>query len=161
LWKKVLILHILRHAKTSQESSTGLDIDRQLLEKGEKQAALLAEYLVGLSQIDIHCSTSARTRKTFDIISQKVQYDSIHFSQDLYLCSHLELLFYINQVKSTKDLLLIGHNNGLSDFVSYLTGEFIDLKTCQYCCLEIKLDSWQELSGGAAKLISTFRPDVD
>lgn len=154
-------LHLLRHAKTNQVSSTGLDIDRQLLEKGEKQAAIMADYLKDLSQIDIHCSSSARTRRTFDIISRKIQFDSIHFSQELYLCSHLELLSYINQLKSTKDLLLIGHNNGLSDFVSYLTGEFIDLKTCEYCCLEIQIDSWQELSGGTATLISRFRPEVD
>lgn len=158
-----LKLHILRHAKTNQSSPTGLDIDRELLEKGTKQANKMAIYLEEneIENIDIHCSSSKRTRETFDIIATKIRFKSIHLTQELYLSSHLDLLNYVNQLTTNSDLMLIGHNNGLSDFVTYLTGEFIDLKTCEYCCLEIKIDSWSELSKELATIISSYRPLVD
>ena len=159
-------LHLLRHAKTNQDSKTGQDFDRELLPKGEKQVAEMAPFLSKLKNIEVHCSSAKRTRQTFELLSStknndSFQFDSIHFSNELYLCSHLDLLNYINSLNTKNDILLIGHNNGISDFASYLSDEFIDFKTCGYCELEIQIDSWNELSRGTAKVINRFRPEVE
>ena len=159
-------LHLLRHAKTNQESKTGQDFDRELLPKGEKQVAEMAQFLSNLKDIEVHCSSAKRTRQTFELLSstknnESLQFDFIHFSNELYLCSHLDLLNYINSLDTKNDILLIGHNNGISDFASYLSDEYIDFKTCGYCELEIQIENWNELSRGTAKVIEKFRPEVD
>jgi phosphohistidine phosphatase len=155
-----LKVHLLRHAKTNQISSSGLDFDRELLPKGIKQAEKMADFLKDLSNLDIHCSASKRTMQTFEIISKKMKFETIHFTNELYLCSHLTLLKYVNEIKSKNDILVIGHNNGISDFAGYLRDSFVDLKTCEYLCLEVNIDSWAELSMGQAKKTTNFRPEI-
>lgn len=154
-------LHLLRHAKTNQESATGKDFDRRLLPKGIKQADQMSHFLSNLENLEIHCSSSARTRQTYELISPNLPMVNVHFSDDLYLASHLQYLAYINKILGNKDLLIIGHNNGLSDLATYLSDEFIDLKTCEYVSLEIPLDNWKELSKGTGTILERFRPEVD
>lgn len=154
-------LHLLRHAKTVQSVASGRDIDRILLEKGQKQAALLASFFSGKSNLEIHCSSSVRTRQTLEFIHESLLDSHIHFSEELYLCSAIEMLNYVNKLPTSKDILIIGHNEGISDFATYLCEEFIHFKTAEYCCLETNCSSWSELSKGTAILKERFRPEVD
>lgn len=154
-------IHLLRHAKTNQYSETGQDIDRNLLPKGIKQAELLATYIPHLELVDIHCSSSRRTRQTFDLVFKNKAYSSIHFSEELYLCSAKELLAYINNLTTNKDIFIIGHNNGISDFASYISDQDLHFKTAAYMCFDVQIDTWSALSTGNAKLIEVFRPEVD
>jgi phosphohistidine phosphatase SixA len=156
-----LKIHLLRHAKTNQISKSGLDFDRELLPKGIKQAELMSDYLKGLDNIDIHCSASKRTMETFEIITKKLKFHSIHFTNELYLCTHLDILKYVNTISSKNDIFLIGHNKGISDFASYLCDEFIDFKTCEYSCFNLDIQSWSEVSAGLAKKTNSYRPDVN
>jgi phosphohistidine phosphatase len=153
-------IHLLRHAKTAKESKTGLDFDRELLQKGINQAEKMAEYLPNMENVDIHCSTSNRTRQTFDVVFLGKKISSIHFTQELYLSSAKETLNYVTNIKSKNDLFIIGHNNGLSDFASYISGEFYDFSTCEYVCFEGKFTNWSELSSSSVNEIATFRPEV-
>lgn len=153
-------LHLLRHAKTNQESPTGEDFDRELLPKGVRQAKEMADYLSRLKNLEVHCSSSMRTQQTLDWIQKKVDCIKIIYSKELYLASHIELLHYINQLNTNNDLLLIGHNNGISTFARYLTNRSISLKTCAYACLEVNIDNWTELSKDQAILLDLFRPDL-
>jgi phosphohistidine phosphatase len=154
-------IHLLRHAKTNQNSETGQDIDRSLLEKGIKQAEKLAHYIQHIDFVDIHCSSSRRTRQTFEIVFKNKPYSSIHFSEELYLCSAKELLSYVNNLKTNKDIFIIGHNNGITDFASYISDHDLYFKTATYMCFDLTIDTWSELSKGTAKLIEAFRPEVD
>ncbi len=61
-------IHLLRHAKTNSNSESGLDIDRELLPKGVKQASLMSSYLEDKLAVEVHCSSSKRTRQTFDLV---------------------------------------------------------------------------------------------
>lgn len=154
-------LHLLRHAKTNQQSETGRDFDRKLLPKGVQQCLEISDFLEKLDNYEVHCSSSMRTRQTYELISPKVATANIHFWDDLYHASHLELLQFINSLETSKDILLIGHNEGISDLASYLTDQFISLKTCGYICLEADISSWSELSKGQAKITESYRPEVD
>ncbi len=154
-------LHLLRHAKTNQESDSGIDFDRKLLPKGIRQAELMAEFLKSVRDIEIHCSTSARTRQTYEIIAHRLPMPNVHFSDELYLSNQLGYLKYINALNTHKDILLIGHNNGISDFAGYLCEDFVDLKTCGYLHLDLKIDHWNELSKGLGTIVHAYRPEVD
>ncbi|MES2589477.1 MAG: histidine phosphatase family protein [Bacteroidota bacterium] len=153
-------IHILRHAKTNQESKSGKDFDRELLPKGEKQALEISKTLQNLNNCEVHCSSSTRTRQTLSIVAQKINFSSIHFSDELYLCSSKDILNYVNDLSSKSELLILGHNNGLSDFASYLSDKNINLQTAGYCCIECDIKDWSELSFGTGKIIQEFRPEV-
>ena len=157
-------LHLLRHAKTNQKSPTGKDFDRDLLPKGIKQTALMAVYLeknLDFSKTDIYCSSSKRTSQTLDLLAKKLKIKAKEYSKELYLANHMELFSYLIQQKSKKDVLLIGHNNGISDLATYFTDELVSLQTCGFISLEFQTDSWQEISGGTACIIAAYRPEVD
>ena len=113
-----------------------------------------------MENCDIFCSSSKRTRQTFDLVFLDKIFKSIHFSQDLYLASSKQILKLICEIKSKNDLFIIGHNNGISDFASYISGDNIYFKTCEYYCFNVEIDSWSELSEGTAKLIENYRPEV-
>lgn len=157
-------LHLLRHAKTNQKSPSGKDFDRDLLPKGIKQAAMMAAYLekeLHFSNIDIYCSSSKRTSQTLDLLSRKLKIKAKDYSRDLYLANHMELFSYLIQQKSKKDVMLIGHNNGISDLATYFTDQLVSLQTCGFVTLEFDTDNWQEISGGTARIIASYRPEVD
>ena len=57
-------LHLLRHAKTDQNSSTGKDFDRKLLKKGKDQSEEMGKYFKkqNFNPSKIICSTAFRTK---------------------------------------------------------------------------------------------------
>jgi phosphohistidine phosphatase len=69
------------------------------------------------------------------------------------------LLHEITTVKNNKDLMVIGHNDGISDLASYLTGEHIYFKTGMLWILEFNGNSWEELSAETALATSYYRSD--
>jgi phosphohistidine phosphatase len=160
----MIYLHVLRHAKTEVQSALKKDFDRALIEKGELQAASVGDYFSeNLPKCSTHCSTSKRTRQTIKLVEKAMKESSekigkITFSDELYLASKDNLLSYIWNLGITKHVLLIGHNEGLSELVSYLSGQFTNLSTGDYICLEFECENWNETSFETGKVISNFSP---
>jgi phosphohistidine phosphatase len=156
-------LHLLRHAKTDQKSSSGKDIDRKLLTKGQKQSLEMGKYFndIGFDPSIILCSSSVRTRETIAQIQKLHTFKSdIIYLENLYLCKKEELLLILCGQINTKDVFIIGHNDGLSDFASYLTDDYIDLKTCDFVTIDFEINTWQEASKGLGKVTNRFHPLV-
>ncbi len=155
-------IHILRHAKTQAVAPSNKDVDRKLLPKGIAQANEMGPFLnEKLSRkITVHCSSSARTRQTAEIVQSHFEFRDIRFSDQLYHADLNTLLNFIWSLEGKDDFLLIGHNEGISDLATYFTDKFISLKTCEYACIEFNADSWQETSKGTGTLTDSFRPDV-
>jgi len=158
----MLTLTIIRHAKTNQESSTGKDFDRELLPRGISQCDELATYLktAPISPELILVSTAKRTQKTFELIRHSFSNIEKNESSEFYLASQQELLQYFWKLGHSKNVLLIGHNYGISDFASYITNEFIDLGTSELIHIEIPIDDWSELSNDQGKITYRFRPEA-
>lgn len=155
-------LHLVRHAKTSPNSDSGNDYDRALLPVGHLQASTLANFL---KKSDIEptftfCSNARRTKETITEIVKKLNLGKITYSDDLYLCNNDTYLQMIWKQAHSKDLMFIGHNDGISSFASYITDELINMQTCAYICIEFNLDSWQEVSKGSGKIIEQYRPSL-
>lgn len=158
-------LYILRHAKTSQISGTGKDFDRELLPKGHNQTEALNQYFEKnpfTMQTDIWVSSAVRTRQTFQNIKKALEkpgkVSSPVFADDLYLSSYELLLKKIWKHSSANDLLIIGHNFGISDLAGYFTEQDIELATGEFIHLIFDCDSWQETSRGTATVSGRFRP---
>ena len=149
-------LYLLRHAKTNQQSPTGKDFDRRLLPKGHAQCALMQKHLEGTQEVHILCSSAQRTRETLKGIDLSNM--DVEFRDDLYLCSRDTLLKAIWECKSNKDLMIIGHNFGISDLAEYLLEDYIELRTCELLVFDFEIDTWQEVSKGLGVLTDRYRP---
>lgn len=154
-------LHLLRHAKTDQSSPTGKDFDRKLLPRGIAQCADLRNALPKeIADVQVWCSGSARTRETYELIAHGGKLKDAQFRDDLYLASRSELFDIIEKHSGTQDLLIIGHNFGISDLATYLLDERIELRTAGYICISFESNSWSEISIGLGTKYSEYRPEV-
>lgn len=157
-----MILHLLRHAKTELRSRSGKDIDRSLLLKGIIQSNMMGTFFQQSDLVFpvVLCSVSARTKQTFEIVSSFTSLEKVNFLDQLYLADRESLLDLIWSQEHKKDLLIIGHNDGLSELASYLTDDYIELKTCGYMAISFEADSWKEISHGLGTIKDAFRPKV-
>jgi len=140
-----LILHLLRHSKTNQISSSGKDFDRELLDRGKEQARMMSEHFkeMSIAQTSVYCSSAMRTRETLAIIQEEINFSDITYLDELYLASEMALLQFLWE-KDAEDIMIIGHNEGLSDLASYCMGAEFHLKTCSYIKINISALNWQE-----------------
>jgi phosphohistidine phosphatase len=152
-------LHLLRHAKTNQISPTGIDFDRELLPRGYEQIAELKRYLQNhpIAPKHILCSTAMRTRQTLVELQALWPAASVQYIDELYLASKQIILDAICALKSPDDILVIGHNEGISDLASELSGEFNLLKTCGYVCLEFPFENSALVSKETGVIVGSFR----
>lgn len=155
-------IHLLRHAKTEQLSSSGKDFDRKLKDRGILQSKELAQFLISnqIHELETWCSTAKRTRQTLTHLTASLKPSKLEFMDDLYLCEQETFLKKLWDLNRENDLFIIGHNDGLSDLASYFADEMIHLSTCEYICFSFSADSWAELSRGTGTIVSRFRPQV-
>lgn len=156
-------LLIQRHAKTDPFSDSGKDIDRKLLKKGINQASELGKfyYKHQIAPKYIFCSTAARTRQTALYIQKEHTFTSkIQFLDALYLCEKDDLLSFLWSQDHNDEILIIGHNNGISDLASYFVDDYIELKTGEFIQIDFELDSWEETSMGLGKISKRYRPEI-
>jgi phosphohistidine phosphatase len=150
-------LILIRHAKAENVSQSGKDFDRGLSDKGKEQVKLLATHLTNkLNTIqEVHVSSAKRTRKTYkgieDLLPVKAE-----FNETLYLASFKVLLDFICQKRTNKQLVLIGHNEGLSQLASYLLDEDIHMSTAACLHLKFEVDDWTLCSRGTARLVESL-----
>lgn len=160
----MLTLNLIRHAKTQQTSPTGKDYDRELLDKGVSQANLLGNYLQThhISLGKILCSSAVRTQQTKSIICQQLsERCNVEYVKELYHAFYNEMLQIIRTHGENETIVtLIGHNEGISQLASYLSGESIHQRTSEIISMAIPFDSWDYLSQGTAGIIYQYRPEV-
>ena len=152
-------LHLLRHAKTNQISPTGKDFDRELLQRGYEQIAELKTYLQNhpIAPKHILCSTAMRTRQTLAELQALWPSSSIQYIDELYLASKQNILDAICALKSPDDILVIGHNEGLSELTIYLSDQAVWHKTCGLVSLEFPFESSAFVSKETGVIVGSFR----
>jgi phosphohistidine phosphatase len=155
-------IHLIRHAKTASVSLSGNDFDRKLLLKGVVQANVLGSYIQNKEiQPELtFCSMAVRTKETYSILQHLINVGKTTFSTDLYLCDRETYLKKIWELNHGKELMIIGHNDGISEFASYLTDETLSMRTSEYYCIELPAKTWDEVSFGTGTVIDHFHPSV-
>ena len=155
-------LFLIRHAKTEKTSTSGNDFDRELAEKGQLQAEKLNNVLAkfDFNSVDIWCSDAVRTKQTLSYIDNHFPSANIEFNNELYLASAKTIRELIWNSKSGKDLLIIGHNEGISEIASYFLGDDIHLKTATFLVITFDAASRQEWSADLGKIQTVYRPEV-
>ncbi|MBK8808872.1 MAG: histidine phosphatase family protein [Bacteroidales bacterium] len=140
---------LLRHAKAEKENYNLSDFDRKLNEKGIKQVTDLKETFFDDTPTPdlILISSAQRTKETYNLLFESKNYKAIStYKPDLYLASVDVIESIVASLPdSVQTLLLIGHNNGISDFANKF-GLYIGLPTCGVVVINSPLENWTDIS---------------
>tara|TARA_B100001996_G_C18599681_1_gene569332 strand:+ start:524 stop:1027 length:504 start_codon:yes stop_codon:yes gene_type:complete len=121
-------LNIIRHGDAEAQSLVKKDFLRNLTDNGEKDLRLLDQHLIkyDFKKHKIICSASLRTKQTLDSLKMSLNPESkVFYSNDIYLGTFKTLLSYIMLEENNAHMLtIIAHNPGVSDLLSYITGEY-------------------------------------
>lgn len=158
----MLKLLLLRHGKATKNQQDNSDFERQLNKIGNTQINQVGFMLRarGMQVGQIISSGAVRTRQTSQIANYFLQVDAVSYDDDLYLADKTTILGKITKSAKRPVVLYVGHNNGISDFATYLTGLRMDMSTGHLIGLEFEGDDWAELSAGLCKVEFEIIPDV-
>jgi phosphohistidine phosphatase len=157
-------LLVLRHAQAAPEAPSSTDEERALTEDGRRAAARMGRLVKDKRLVpDLLLSSSARrTRETVNEFCGGSGYAGpIHYLHELYLAEASAIVETIaERAGAASRVLLVGHNPGLEDLVSQLTGKSVSLPTAALVECTFELDDWSALAAGPkGRLERLFRPD--
>lgn len=161
-------LFILRHAKSDWSDAAQSDFDRPLNRRGEKDARTMGEWMREhyLYPAIILASPALRARQTVVGIGRALEIpdEKIRFDERLYLAPLQTLLKILAGVPiEYNSVMLVGHNPGLDELVSYISADNVPLsdsgKLMTTAALaHFKLPAaWDELRE-SAQLVNMIRP---
>jgi phosphohistidine phosphatase len=152
-------LSLLRHAKSSWSDAGLDDFDRPLNSRGKHDAPMMGRRLLerGARPSLIVTSPAKRARATAKKIAKTLNYpqEFLQSDKELYLASPEQILAVIaRQDDQFQDIMVVGHNPGLTELASQLSGRYIDnIPTTGVVCLETEADSWSDLAKAACNLL--------
>src|SRR5262249_21759110 len=125
-------LILLRHAK-SDWSGGEADIARPLAKRGRRQAPDAGRWLAAsIDRIDLAVvSPASRARSTWDLVAAELAVPPpTRIDDRVYAASDDELLAVLTELPDEVDtVVLVGHNPGLEDLASRLTGGWAAMPT--------------------------------
>ena len=161
-------LMLMRHAKSDWHSHTA-DVDRPLNDRGSRDAIRMGAYLdqKGLVPDRMVVSVAQRTQETAELLLNNliVPEEHIVVDKDLYLASRSTLCEIIElYAADNQRLLILAHNPGMDDLVSYLASAPPSLSangklmtTCAVACFHMNsVDALKKQ--GRGELQSLIRP---
>ncbi len=154
-------LTILRHAKSSWDSPSLADSERPLNKRGERDAPVMARRIQesGIRPSLILSSPAVRAWTTARIVAKALGYplEFLQRERDLYLASCSQLLSIVaRQDEGFNNLMIVGHNPGLTDLVNYLLpGTTGNLPTSGVVSVKIGSDTW-DLRGDCEKTLLLY-----
>jgi phosphohistidine phosphatase len=152
-------LVIVRHAKSSWDTSTLNDIDRPLNGRGKHDAPLMRRILRerGLVPGRILSSPAKRARKTAKLIAAEVGYaaDAIDIRDEIYMQGVPALMALVQTLDDAwPRVFLCGHNPDLTELVNRLSGESIaNVPTCGIASIAFEVGSWAHVMAGSGRLV--------
>jgi phosphohistidine phosphatase len=143
-------LLICRHAKSDWSNLYLKDIDRELNQRGMRDAPMMGERLYYRKYRPdlIVSSTAKRTVQTTVLIASELKFpeQKIMWVDRLYHASPAtiqEVIFGIDNAYN--NIMVVCHNNGITDFVNQLGGHITDnIPTCGMVCFRFDTDRWED-----------------
>jgi len=119
-------LTLVRHAKSSWKDTSLRDRNRPLNKRGKRDAPIMGQRIAaaGIRPSQIISSPAVRAWKTAKAVAMEIGYPAefLQREEDLYLASLDTLLSVVAaQDSGFNNLMLFGHNPGLTDFANYLS----------------------------------------
>jgi phosphohistidine phosphatase len=156
-------LLLLRHAKAENAAGGSSDINRALDERGKEEAQAIGTFIrkQNLSVDVVLCSPAVRARETAELVLGAAEVTAnVRYDQRIYEASPRQLLEVISEVEKDKSaVFLVGHNPGMEDLLSALTGEGEPMATGTLAKINLKLDEWTRVTEDIGDLECIVRPD--
>jgi phosphohistidine phosphatase len=153
-------LVLLRHAK-SDWSGGEPDLERPLAERGRRQAPEAGRWLrANLGHLDLAVvSPARRARSTWELVAAELEVPpSPRFDDQVYGASDAELLDLVRDLDDALvSVVLVGHNPGLEELLTLLTGETAPLPTSALAVLDVT-GPWSTAAVGTTVLRAVGRP---
>ncbi len=155
-------LYLFRHAKSSWADASLADFDRPLNERGKEAAFLMGKVMRQrhVSPANVVCSPAKRTRKTLKVAFESAGLNSqVNLEEGVYLASAEKLFALLSNLDDSQEsVMLIGHNPGLEDLVTGLTGRYERFPTATLTELELDIDCWRAIRMGCGRIVWLVRP---
>lgn len=161
------ILTLVRHAKSSWNDSSLSDRERPLNRRGERDAPDMGQRIAGhgIRPSLIITSPAVRAWTTARIIAREISYpvEFLQREDRLYLASLTALLdTVVAQDDGFNDLMVVGHNPGLTEFANYLVpGITNNLPTAGVVSVQLETDSWSLYERPACELLAFDYPKLN
>ncbi len=152
-------LYLVRHAKSSWKDATLEDFDRPLNKRGQRDAPFMGKRLkfYKVSPDLIMSSPAKRAAKTAKVIAEEIGFPKkqIVYEDAIYEAGVKSLLRVIREINdSASQVLLFGHNPGLTMLAEYLSDAVIDnIPTCGVFCLDFNVTSWENVEEGKGTIV--------
>ncbi|WP_312135661.1 SixA phosphatase family protein [Sphingobacterium sp.] len=158
-------LYLIRHAKAEDHGLLKNDYNRNIISKGKERAIRIANELATQLKINnntlVISSSANRAKQTADIFCEILGYPltDILETREIYEAHFTDILRIINNVpNNVENLLVFGHNPGLSNLTNYLSHAEVELATSNAAILSLPDNfNFSELAGGTATLLNTIQ----
>ena len=128
-----------------------------------RQCEDLANYLKSTwSPVDtIMVSDAKRTRMTYTSLQEVCTGSVVEFFADLYLAPAQKIISVIaTYAANSNTVLLIGHNDGISELVSYFLNDYQHVPTSGYLHFRFDVENWEIITRGSGILQDKFFSEV-
>tara|TARA_B110000977_G_scaffold54218_1_gene73814 strand:- start:18 stop:524 length:507 start_codon:yes stop_codon:yes gene_type:complete len=154
---KMKYLFLVRHAKSDWANLGLSDFERPLNERGNKDKTIMGKRLKEKSiELDSFISSSAkRTTQTSMALAKEMSFPTqeIKFFKEIYHASPSEMLSFINKTENkNNNLMLVGHNPGISMLCDYLCNYSVDFPTLGIAKISFETEDWMEISAQTGTL---------
>jgi len=172
-------LMLLRHSKTESEAPSGRDQDRQLDERGRRDAADIGGWIGRHPPCPdiVLVSPAVRAQQTWNFAAEALQDHAplppAETIADLYGADPAQLLQIVRMASATdpKQLLLVGHNPGLHELALALVGSDNadanarqalndNLPTSGLVVFDFAIDDWNDVGFRRGKLVLFLSPKL-
>jgi len=152
-------LSLVRHAKSSWAAPASPDHDRELADRGHRDLRIMGRRLSARkARPSLIISSSAhRAAATARAIASALGYpgEFLQLDSRLYLAPPEDILAVVaEQDKAVSDLMLFGHNPGLTDLINHLLPDLRldNLPTTGVVAIDFATDDWTSISRRNATL---------
>lgn len=143
-------LFLLRHAKSSGKDESLPDFERPLNRRGKRAAQTLGQYLraneIGVELI--LSSTAVMARETVERMIKAAKLSTeVRYDQRIYGASVDRLAEVVSQIEDARRVVMVvGHNPGLQELLSFLTGKIEPVPTGALAKLSSRATKWNTLA---------------
>jgi phosphohistidine phosphatase len=160
------ILYLLRHAKSSWKDDTLSDFDRPLKGRGRRAAEQMGQVLAEekLKSPLVISSPAVRARETTELVLESAGFKlQPRFDERIYEADVRTLLEVARSIPDSSDTaILVGHNPGFENLLSYFTGDNRHMSTCALARIEFDVRRWSEVAEEKGRLELFVTPrDLD
>lgn len=143
----------MRHAKSSWDDKSLDDHERPLNKRGRKAAPWVGARLAELGWVPqrVLCSTAQRTRETWERMAEAFDpAPEVSYHKELYLAGPRAVRELVGALPpEVGAVMVIGHNFGWEEVVTWLSGEEEPMKTANAALLSVEAGAWDEALGMA------------